>query len=79
MAMSNKPVADAGPAETTPSESLDANQEDTISNADPPPYNAIENDAESGDENHVSVLTIDPAAATEVPAQSPNKNTGDTL
>lgn len=76
MAMSNKPVADAEPAVTTPS---DANQVDTISNSDPPPYNAIENDAESGDENHVSVVTIDPAAATEVPAQSLNKNTGDTL
>lgn len=77
MAMSNKPVTDSGPAETTPTDAPEPDQEDTISNSDPPPYNDIENAEEPRDENHVSVITVDPAV--EVPAQSLNKNTGDAL
>lgn len=77
MAMSNKPVTDSGSAETTPTDASEPDQEDTISNSDPPPYNDIENAEEPRDENHVSVITVDPAV--EVPAQSLNKNTGDAL
>lgn len=77
MAMSNKPVTDSGPAETTPTDAPEPDQEDTISNSDPPPYNDIENAEEPRDENHVSVITVDPAV--EAPAQSLNKNTGDAL
>lgn len=77
MAMSNKPVTDSGPAETTPTDASEPDQEDTISNSDPPPYNDIENAEEPRDENHVSVITVDPAV--EVSAQSLNKNTGDAL
>lgn len=77
MAMSNKPVTDSGPAETTPTDAPEPDQEDTISNSDPPPYNDIENAEEPRDENHVSVITVDPAV--EVPPQSLNKNTGDAL
>lgn len=77
MAMSNKPVTDSGPAETTPTDAPEPDQEDTISNSDPPPYNDIENAEEPMDENHVSVITVDPAV--EVSAQSLNKNTGDAL
>lgn len=77
MAMSNKPVTDSGPAETTPTDAPEPDQEDTISHSDPPPYNDIENAEEPRDENHVSVITVDPAV--EVPAQSLNKNTGDAL
>lgn len=77
MAMSNKPVTDSGPAETTPTDAPEPDQEDTISNSDPPPYNDIENAEEPRDENHVSVITVDPAV--EVSAQSLNKNTGDAL
>lgn len=77
MAMSNKPVTDSGPAETTPTDASEPIQEDTISNSDPPPYNDIENAEEPRDENHVSVITVDPAV--DVPAQSLNKNTGDAL
>lgn len=77
MAMSNKPVTDSGPAETTPTDAPEPDQEDTISNSDPPPYNDIENAEEPRDENHVSVITVDPEV--EVPAQSLNKNTGDAL
>lgn len=77
MAMSNKPVTDSGPAETTPTDAPEPDQEDTISNSDPPPYNDIENAEEPRDGNHVSVITVDPAV--EVPAQSLNKNTGDAL
>lgn len=77
MAMSNKPITDSGPAETTPTDASEPDQEDTISNSDPPPYNDIENAEEPRDENHVSVITVDPAV--EVSAQSLNKNTGDAL
>lgn len=77
MAMSNKPVADSGTAETTLADATDPNQEDAISNSDPPPYNDIENSEEPRDENHVSVINIDPA--NEAPAQLLNKNAGHAL
>lgn len=74
MAM-GKSISNSGPTETTRTEASDPDQEDTINNSDPPPYNDIDNTAETRDENHVSIITIDPAVAVAV--QPLNKNIAD--
>lgn len=75
MSMNNKTAAEPGPVETVAPETTDVNQEDTISNSDPPPYNDLDNSAEPSDGNNVSIIIVDP----EVPTTSLNENTGKSL